>query len=425
MDRQKKVPEGKIKRGGIIGVTTAKAGLKKLEYLSRKPFLDDESIDEERERNDEEIARMIFSAIGMLKGAPVKLAQMFSMEIERLPEAYQKELLKAASQVPPINRALIRNVIKRELGDWPEKIFKSFESVPFAAASLGQVHRAVSFGGDNLAVKVQYPGIGEGVRSDVGMLKALLRMTPYSWLIDGAVGEIDAAIAEELDYTIEAKSTVFFRENLGIKNVIVPEVYEELSTGSVITTTFLDGQKLDEWLASGPEQEKRNYFGQLLCDLFMTCINKNNLIHADPNIGNFLFREDGNLGLIDFGCVKKLEKNFADDYKRVLALIDKGDFASSIELSKLSGIKYKKSRGEREFREFFSAWFEYITRPVRSEYFDFAENADYFSETKKFIPRIYNFIDGYEGGMMYFGRTMYGLYRILHRMGARVRMKIF
>ena len=422
-ENPKDVPRGRIRRSGIIGVAAAKAGLKRLEYISKKPFLSKGDKAESLERNDEEIARMIFSAVGMLKGAPVKLAQIFSMEMERLPEAYQKELLKSTSQVPPINRALIRNIIKRELGDWPERIFQSFNPLPFAAASLGQVHRAASHDGDALAVKVQYPGIAEGVRSDIAMARSILRMTPYSWLLDGAVKEVERGITEELDYRIEAKNTEFFRKNIGTEDVIVPEVYEELSAEHVLTTSFIEGIKLDDWLAQNPGQEKRDHYGKIFCDLFSTCLNKNHLIHADPNIGNFLFRNDGRLGLIDFGCVMRLEEDFMNRLKAFIRATGKKGLVSIEDIHAFTGISYKRNNGDKESREFISGWVEFITRPIRTGYFDFAENADYFNETKKFIPRIYNYIDGYEGGVMYFGRTMYGLYRILHRLGTRLRME--
>ncbi len=411
---QTNIPKGKIKRSSVIGITTAKAGLKKLEYVSKLPFIDGDKKEELRESNNDEIAKIIFSAIGMLKGAPVKLAQMFSMETERLPETYQKELIKSANQVPPISRGLIRNIIKRELGEWPENIFSSFESTPFAAASIGQVHRAESLKGKKIAVKVQYPGIAESIKSDVQMLRNILRITPFSWIIDGALTEIEEGLAEELDYRLEADNTDFFYNNLCMDNIIIPEVYREYSSERVLATSFIDGEKLDGWLYRSPDRDKRSYYGQLLCDLFISSIKGNFLIHADPNIGNFLFRDDGRLGLIDFGCVKKLSPDF----------IDKGNFNNAEELFRLSGIKCKKSETDRESYKFFTSWIEYITRPVRSEYFDFAENTDYFNEMKIYIPEIYNYIESYHGGFMYFGRTMYGLYRLLHRLGARVSLKL-
>jgi predicted unusual protein kinase regulating ubiquinone biosynthesis (AarF/ABC1/UbiB family) len=423
MEKQKEVPKGKIKRSSIIGATSARAGIKKLGYLSKKPFLSDEKCRKFKDKNNEDIAKIIFSALGTLKGAPLKLAQMMAMEIELLPEAYQKELSKCAYQVPSINRALIRKVIKQELGDWPEKIFKVFEAVPFAAASLGQVHRAVSHKGNELAVKVQYPGIAAGTKSDMDMLKAILKMTPYAKMMDGAIKEIEARIFEELDYENEANNTNYFRENLKLDNIIVPLVYENLTTETVLTTSRINGLHLDEWLNTNPAQERRNYYGQLLCDLFSNSIHQNMLIHADPNIGNYLFRDDGKLGLIDFGCVKKVDDNFIQNLKTLINSFNEIDLKKFKELYSKIGIFYKPDVNEKEFHKFISSWIEWVTRPIKSDFFDFASSG-YFIEAKKYIPKIYSYIDRFEGSMLYYGRTQYGLYRILHRLGARVKMKI-
>jgi predicted unusual protein kinase regulating ubiquinone biosynthesis (AarF/ABC1/UbiB family) len=424
MDRQKEVPKGKIKRSGIIGATTARAGIKKLGYISKKPFLSSEKQNQYKNKNDEDIAQIIFRALGMLKGAPLKLAQMLAMEIELLPEAYRKELAKCAYQVPSINRALIRKVIKQELGDWPEKIYKSFEAVPFAAASLGQVHKAVSHEGDELAVKVQYPGIAAGTKSDMDMIKAIFKMTPYSKMLEGAIKEIELRIYEELDYTNEAGNTNYFRENLKLDNVIVPLVYDDLSTETVLTTSRINGLHLDAWLNTNPVQEKRDYYGQLLCDVFSFSFYQNMLIHADPNIGNFLFRDDGKLGLIDFGCVKKIESNFPENFKKLLNSFNEINSEKIKEVYSDLGIYYKADINEKEFNKFISSWIEWVMRPIRADFFDFAP-PDYFLEAKKYIPKIYSYIERFDGSMLYFGRTEYGLYRILHRLGAKVKMKIF
>ena len=176
-DDQKNIPTGKIKRSTLVGLTTTRAGIKKLGYLSQKPFLSDAKKAIKAFENDEEIAAMIFKSLSMLKGTTLKAAQMMSMEMEMIPPAYRKELAKACSQVPPINRALIRKIIIDEFDSPPEKVFKSFESEPFAAASLGQVHRAVTHKGIDVAVKIQYPGISTGVKSDIAMVKLLLKPT--------------------------------------------------------------------------------------------------------------------------------------------------------------------------------------------------------------------------------------------------------
>jgi len=422
---QNKIPSGKIARSGIIGITTARAGVKKLGYISRKPFLSADSRKESRRRNDEDIAGIIFKALSALRGAPLKLGQMISMEMELLPEEYRRELVKCTSSVPAMNRALIRKVIISELGAAPEKIFREFEPVPFAAASLGQVHRAVAGDGTELAVKVQYPGIAGAVKSDLDLLKTVLRVTPYAGILDGAVREIRERIHEELDYEKEAANTNWFREHFVHENIVIPGVVPGLCTKRVLVTGRIHGLHLDEWLAENPSQAERDRYGQILSDLFMTNTWEHTAIHADPNTGNFIFMKDGRLGVIDFGCIKILDSRFLENLRMLEYAAEERDVKKIKEMYNSIGIRYKKNSNSREFEDFIVRWIAWITEPVRVEYYDFGANRDYFSEGMKLAPLMYRYIDKFDGSFLYFGRAQYGLYRILHRLGAKVRMNMF
>lgn len=416
------VPEGKLRRSGIVASTTARAGLKKIRYLSKKPFLS--SMDQEREgrRNDEEIARNIFEGLSLLRGTALKAAQMMAMEMELIPEAYRKEMEKTASRVPPMNRALIRKVITRELGGPPEKIFRSFESLPFAAASLGQVHRAVTRQGEELAVKVQYPGVASSVASDLEMLKTLLRPSRYYRIFKSCFKEIQERISEELDYTIEARNTAWFAEHLNIDRIVVPRVYPEYTTSHVLATRMIPGRHLDDWLAANPAQKTKDRYGQLLVDLFHYTLYQKNVIHADPNMGNYIFMDDGRLGLIDFGCVKWLERPFVEVFKTSLH----NDFEKHPEKLKAfyqgTGIHFHHDFSHQEFEAFILRWVEWILRPEREEWFEFYEGSEYFREGQSLIKEFYRHIDFFDGKFIYFGRSFYGLRRLLQRIGVRVKM---
>jgi predicted unusual protein kinase regulating ubiquinone biosynthesis (AarF/ABC1/UbiB family) len=424
-DKQNKIPSGKIVRSGIIGVTTARAGIKKLGHISKKPFLSEENELISRKKNDDDIARMIFKALSMLKGAPLKLAQMMSMEMEFLPESYHRELAKCTSQVPPMNRALIRKVIITELGNPPEKLFREFEPVPFAAASLGQVHRALSHDGVEIAVKVQYPGIAQSVKSDMEMLKGIIKVTPYAGMMNGVAKEIQTRITEELDYENEAANTIWFREHSDNKSVVIPEVISKLSSKRVLTTTRIKGLHLNEWLATNPSQDKRDRSGQRLCDLFMENTWKHRVIHADPNPGNFIFMDDGRMGVIDFGCIKSLDDTFLESIRILDSAGERNDFRKIKQMYNAIGIQYKDNSNDKEFENFIVEWIDWITKPIRSECFDFGANQDYFSEGMKLAPQMYKYVDKFDGSFLYFGRAEYGLYRILHRLGAKVKMNMF
>ncbi len=422
MENRKEIPEGKIKRGGLIGLTATRVGMKKIGHIAREPFVPEEKKRALAEQNNEEIAGLIFRTLSSLRGTALKVAQMASLEMEMIPEPYRRELGKAASRVPPINRALIRKVVTTQFGTQPENIFQQFESTPFAAASLGQVHRAVSKEGEELAVKVQYPGIAACVRSDIEMLKLLLKPTRYFKIFRYCFDEVEEKVLEELDYLNEAENTAWFKENLKIKKISVPKVYPELSTGNVLTTSLLKGMHLDEWLETGPSQEERDRYGQLLVDLFHSMAFDLKAIHADPNPGNYLFMEKGELGILDFGCIKRLDEKLLGGIISIYRNENNREIGRLEEICGSIGIFYRESSKNSRFGEFIREWIEWITRPRRREWFDFSKETDYFNEGLSKIREFYSYINHFDGAFTYFGRTEYGLFRLLQSLGARVRM---
>ncbi|MDJ0761432.1 MAG: AarF/ABC1/UbiB kinase family protein [Myxococcota bacterium] len=421
MSEQSSIPKGRLKRGSVVGIAAAKAGLKKAGNISKRPFLPKAKRKFADDRTDEEIARIIFNALCVLRGTALKAAQLIAMEMEFIPEAYRLELQKASSQVPPMNRALVRKVVKSQLGA-PEKVFKTFSPIPFAAASLGQVHAATSQEGQQLAVKVQYPDIAAGVTSDIDLLKRVLSPTRYRKVFSDCIEEIQKKISEELDYQKEASHTKAFQRALDANRYVVPSVEDKYSTTSILTMSRIDGLHLHQWLATGPPQSLRNHYGQLLVDLFNECMYRERLIHADPNPGNFLFRPDGRLGVIDFGCVSRLSPEFS---RTVFHLVSSKDITTSEVLEKLHnkiGIHYRNSADPKALSRFLKKWFNWLKEPYRGEIYDFSKASDYFRRGTGFAKEFYALIERYEGSFVYFGRTSHGLMRMLEQLGAKVRM---
>jgi predicted unusual protein kinase regulating ubiquinone biosynthesis (AarF/ABC1/UbiB family) len=275
-----------------------------------------------------------------------------------------------------------------------------------------------------LAVKVQYPGIAEAIKTDMDMLKILLKPTKYARIFQSCFDEIEERIREELDYRKEARNTAWFRQNIPFASVTIPEVYGDLSTEKVITTSHISGLHLDEWLATDPTRKQRDHYGQILVDLFNYTTHEKLFIHADPNLGNYLFREDSTLGLIDFGCVKKLDDTFVRDIALAPTIDPEENYKGLENLITNFGVHYKRDLSDERFKKFVIAWFQWITRPQRHEYFDFSENQDYFEEGMKYLGDFYRYLDYFDGSFIYFGRAEYGLYRILHRLGARAKFQI-
>jgi predicted unusual protein kinase regulating ubiquinone biosynthesis (AarF/ABC1/UbiB family) len=375
------------------------------------------------EANDQAVARIVFQALCTLRGTALKAAQLIAMEMQMIPEAYRRELAKASSQVPPMNRALTYQILKRELGP-PEKVFQHFDLSPFAAASLGQVHEATTFDGRRLAVKVQYPGMAEGVKADVDMLKRVLAQTRYRRIFHTCFDEITCKVLEELDYKLEAQQTMAFRKCCTIKDIVIPNVATEFTTANVLSLERLDGLHLDAWLATHPSQAKRDHFGQLLVDFFHHGILNGGAIHADPHPGNYLFCADGRLGVIDFGCVKRLEPHLIQIIQRLNTPSVHLDLCEQETLHRCMGIHYRAHTDEPSFARFFTTWVKWLSEPYQQEVFDFGANHNYFQRGAGFAKTLYGYIDHYDGSFLYYGRAEHGLMRLLERLGARVRMRL-
>ena len=211
-------------------------------------------------------------------------------------------------KAPPMHwAALLREMVRNELGDDPENVFAWFDTHAFAAASLGQVHRARLKSGEEVAVKIQYPGIARAIREDFrNFFLALLpgRLNKDWQNTKDQFHDLRARLERETDYVAEAavqeKVRALFREDDGI---VVPRVYPQYSTARVLTMEFLDGVHIDKFMARNPSQEERNEFAAKIVRAWSRMLYTGRLSHADLHPGNFLFLDDGRLGLIDFGFV--------------------------------------------------------------------------------------------------------------------------
>ncbi len=266
-------------------------------------------------------SRRLREELGALKGPAMKLGQLLSLQGGILPEETLLELANLQMQAPGMHASLARAQFKSALGKYPEEMFREFDPEPFAAASLGQVHRAVTFKGEKVAVKIQYPAIRSAIESDLKLLRSAAlpgRVTGHvpSALLD----EVARGLLEETDYVREAGNLDYFRKGLaGLDFVTVPRVHRELSTDRVLTMSFVEGELLSDWLKRKPSQALRDLTGARLFEAYETQAQHLRVIHADQHPGNFLFQPDGRFGLVDFGCVKRVNfdvfelRRFQDD----------------------------------------------------------------------------------------------------------------
>jgi len=262
------------------------------------------------ERQDH--AEKLVKALGNLKGPLMKVGQILSTIPEALPAEYSNSFQELQSNAPPMGWPFVRRRMKSELGpDWQRK-FKSFEQEAAAAASLGQVHKAVSLGGLDLACKLQYPDMGSAIDADLGQLKIIFSIyEKYDKAIKTKqiYSELSERLREELDYVLEAKYCKLYRYMLRDEDHIhVPEVVDELSTSRLLTTNWLEGNKILNFKES--DAQTRNTIAINMFRAWYVPLYNYGVIHGDPHLGNYTVRDNLDINLMDFGCVRIFPAKF-------------------------------------------------------------------------------------------------------------------
>jgi predicted unusual protein kinase regulating ubiquinone biosynthesis (AarF/ABC1/UbiB family) len=289
-----------------------------LTYQLRRPFLNQKRADGQRQDLRRRHAKQVREELQALRGPIMKVGQVLSMQTHLLSPELVEELSALQMHAPPMHTTLMRAQFKSAFGKYPEDVFRSFEAEPFAAASLGQVHWAVTKSGEDVAVKIQYPAMREAIESDFQSLRAAgfaARLTGH--LKESVIREVERGILEETDYVNEAKNIEHFRKALApLDFVRVPEVHRELSSDQVLTMSRVPGLRLQDFLKTHPSQELRDQLGASLTRLFFFQLFRVQALHADPHPGNYLLNRDGTIGLVDFGCMKYLKPEVARCYSQ-------------------------------------------------------------------------------------------------------------
>ena len=261
-----------------------------------------------------------------LRGAFMKLIQILSMRSDLFPTEVLDILSVVQSSVPPMDYELIRTQVKSELGKEPEQLFRSFDKNAFAAASLGQVHRAQLWSGTQVVVKVQYPGVDETVEQDLKNLKALLNaltlvlrdVMRQSFDATELYQEMEERLREELDYINEAKNiAIFQRLFAGDNEVIIPRVYPDFSSQHVLTLERIEGYKFQDVLAPGVDRELKDWVAVKYFEITWRQICSFGVLHTDPHPGNYLITYHPKIAILDFGSVRLFPDEIRAGYRRL------------------------------------------------------------------------------------------------------------
>ena len=265
-------------------------------------------------------AEDVAATLGTMKGVLMKLGQMASYVDDGLSPAARRTLSRLQDSVPPMSPELAAQVIAEELGQPPERTFATWDPEPIAAASIGQVHRAITRDGRAVAVKVQYPGIAETIAADLGnvaLLRRMLKITAPMQDVDALLAELRERVTEELDYRREARNQqMFARYYAGHPTICVPGIVPELSTRRVVTSDLADGARFAE-LVTWPQAE-RDLAAETIYRFVFRSLYGAHAFNGDPHPGNYLFQRGGRVTFLDFGLVKYFT---ADELRPLVAMV--------------------------------------------------------------------------------------------------------
>ena len=425
METIDRIPTTKIQRASKIIQTGAKVGVNYIKYYGDVLLT---SQGDAREKLNNSNASDIYDGLKNLKGSALKVAQMLSMEKNILPKAYVDKFSLSQFSVPPLSPALVLKTFKKYFGKAPGEIFDSFNSTSVNAASIGQVHRAEKYG-KKLAIKIQYPGVSESISSDLAMIKPL---ATKMFNIQGKGSdvyfkEVEEKLQDETNYLLEVHESLEMAHACrDIENISFPHYYKELSSERIITMDWMEGQHLSEFANHNSDKSLANKIGQALWDFYMYQIHQLKKFHADPHPGNFLISKDGELIILDFGCVKSIPDNFYSPYFE-LAKRENID-NPAIFKAKLYELEILRADDSPQEVEFFTGMFHKLlslfTQPFQNETFDFSDAAFFTKLTelgtqysKNTELRNMNVNRGSKH-FIYVNRTFFGLYNLMHMLKA-------
>ncbi len=305
----------------------------------------------------------VASALGEMKGALMKLGQMASYLDDGVPEPVRQALASLQQDAPPMTPELCASVVRTELGDIPERVFAQWDPVPIAAASIGQVHRAVTCAGLAVAVKVQYPGVDEAIRADLVNTDFLFRA--MGLMFPGLdpkplVEELRTRLLEELDYCVEAGNQRLFADYYaGHPNIRVPAVVDELSTARVLTTELATGARFAE--VESWSQAERDAAAEAIFRFVFRGIYRIHAFNGDPHPGNYLFHGDGRVTFLDFGLVKRYTaaevKLFAE---LIQAMVIDHDIPHFRRVLEAHDVLRPSELSDDDVREYFGHFYEFV-----------------------------------------------------------------
>src|SRR3954471_14972582 len=308
-----RLPTGRLARTARVGGLVTGQGLRWAGMRTANRVRSPERAAAARDERTAATVRELVDQLSRMRGAAMKVGQLFSMiELDALPEAQRDELQARLGPLredaPPVPFSRLEKLMRKELGAPLDRVFAEFDEHAFAAASIGQVHRATTLDGDEVVVKVQYPGVAEAVDSDLRsatLLVPLIRRLAPSLDAKALLAELRDRIGEELDYELEAQHQRRVERLLrGHPFILVPRVRTDLSTRRVLVSDYVEGERFEA--VSTLDQAQRDRYGEIVFRFYFGLLYRNRIALGDPHPGNYLLCPDGRVGFVDYGLVRDL-----------------------------------------------------------------------------------------------------------------------
>jgi predicted unusual protein kinase regulating ubiquinone biosynthesis (AarF/ABC1/UbiB family) len=361
-----------------------------------------------------------------LRGAVMKVGQALAAYPNLVPAEIAAVLERLHFNAPPMHFSLVREQLENELDRPIAEVFAELDERAFAAASLGQVHRARLHSGERVAVKIQYPAIAATIESDLrnlALMLAPLRFTRDWDNLLGHLNDIRTVLTAEVDYVAEAnaieRARAIFSDDDGI---VIPAVFREHSTARVLTMELIDGVHSADWLARNPSQEERDAFGAKMYTASFRIYYAGHADYADPHPGNYIFMNDGRLGLIDFGCVRpydEAEWQLVSDMDRAFY---RGREEQRATMIRFCDLNEAEARDEQRLA-IMEESFRWIIEPLLVPVFDFSNPEHLRAGIDVSLRAITRRYTRSHPMQTYLSRTLIGLRSMLHRIGARVPVR--
>jgi predicted unusual protein kinase regulating ubiquinone biosynthesis (AarF/ABC1/UbiB family) len=354
----RKLPTGRIARTARVGGLVTSQGARWAGMRTANRVRSPERAAAAQSERTAALVKELVDQLGQMRGAAMKVGQVLSMvEFDGLPEderdALQTKLAELRDDVPPVPFAKLERLLRDEFGGPLNRVFSEFDERAFAAASIGQVHRATTLDGDEVVVKVQYPGVAEAVETD--LRNAMLLLPLVKRLAPGLdaralASELRERIVEELDYELEAQNQRRIgRLRRGHPFISVPKVNTELSTRRALVSEYIEGERFE--VVRRLEEPQRDSYGEMVFRFYFGLLYRDRIALGDPHPGNYLLRPDGRVGFLDYGLLRDVDTARVAAERGIAAAVRAGD-AAALKAALIAGGYLRSDRADLVDEEF-------------------------------------------------------------------------